>query len=494
MNGTLFSLACLIVLALLLGVVTTGRAAPAIDDGDVTRAIDADLWADERVDANAVHAVTREGIVTLTGTVETLLDRNRAERIAENIVGVRAVVNRLEVRRWSRDDEALEESVEQALSRDPAVEAERLGVEASDGRVILTGRVDSWAERDLARTVVEGVPGVRSIQDRIEIEYPEVRSDREIEADVRGRLANDVRIDDFGIEVEVEEGRVVLEGVVGSLAEKRLAWRDAWVEGVRSVVDRDLEIEWWARDEMRRKGLLEPRPDEELAEAVRDAFLYDPRVQTFRPLVHVSNGKVTLAGVVDNLAAKRAAERDARNVVGVSAVRNHLKVQPEEIPDDETLERRVEQALAEDPFVEAGAVTVEADAGTAFLEGRVKSSFERARAAIRAARVEGVVQVVNDLDARHEWEWKPDWELRSEVEDQLLWSPFVDADDVTVRVDAGVVTLRAEVATWGARTEAEENAWEAGPRDVRNQLTVEHLVHGPRAQGPLAFYYGLWGR
>ena len=375
-------------------------------------------------------------------------------------------------------------AVKDALNRDPVADAYELRVDASKGVVTVTGQVESWAEMMLTEKVVKGVPGVRQIRNEIEIRYPERRPDDQIEVEVRARLANDVRVDDYAIAVDVVNGKVELSGTVGSLAEKQRAWSDAWVGGVQSVDHDKLEIRWWARDEMRRKSFFETRPDDEIAKAVRDAFVYDPRVRSFEPRVHVSNGVVTLSGVVDNLAAKRAAEQDARKVVGVTGVRNHLKVRPDEIPPNDVLEARVGRALADDEYVERWEVDVDAYSGTVFLAGEVKSSFEKARAGIRAANVKGVVDVINNLEYEHEWEWKPDWEIRSAVNDQLYWSPFVESDQVDVRVDRGVVILSGEVDTWGERAAAEDNAWQGGAKDVRNELTVVHQI-----QGPIAYYY-----
>lgn len=124
---------------------------------------------------------------------------------------------------------------------------------------------------------------------------------------------------------------------------------------------------------------------------------------------------------------------------------------------------------------------VDAHSGTVSLTGTVNSSFEKARAGNRAARVKGIVAVVNDLEYDHEWRWKPDWEIRAAVEDQIFWSPFVDADEVNVSVDDGVVTLTGQVDTWAERADAAENAWEGGAKDVRNELSVVHRVYGPVA-------------
>jgi hypothetical protein len=68
-----------------------------VTDGEITMAVESELWTDEVVDPNRIDVNATDGVVTLTGNVRTLLAKERAEMVAETIVGVRAVVNRMEV-------------------------------------------------------------------------------------------------------------------------------------------------------------------------------------------------------------------------------------------------------------------------------------------------------------------------------------------------------------------------------------------------------------
>ena len=68
-------------------------------------------------------------------------------------------------------------------------------------------------------------------------------------------------MDDTLIDVSVTDGQVVLTGIVGSAAEMTQAIQDVWVAGVRSVDATGLEVEWWTRDEMRKKQPFVPKPD-----------------------------------------------------------------------------------------------------------------------------------------------------------------------------------------------------------------------------------------
>jgi osmotically-inducible protein OsmY len=67
---------------------------------------------------------------------------------------------------------------------------------------------------------------------------------------------------------------------------------------------------------------------------------------------------------------------------------------------------------------------------------------------------------------------KRDGEIKEEIKDELFWSPFVDADQVFVRVEEGVATLTGTVDSWTEYNAATENAYEGGATKVNNQLAA----------------------
>jgi osmotically-inducible protein OsmY len=151
-----------------------------------------------------------------------------------------------------------------------------------------------------------------------------------------------------------------LSGTVGSAAEKTRAALDAWVAGVTAVHDSELQVNRRARNSARREHAYTIRTDEEITQALYDTLRYNPRVLAFQPEVKVSNGVVTLAGTVDNLAAKRAAAEDAKNTVGVRRVRNYLRVCLVNLVPDVMLVDHIKTALQRDPYVERYEVIVSA--------------------------------------------------------------------------------------------------------------------------------------
>jgi osmotically-inducible protein OsmY len=323
------------------------------------------------------------------------------------------------------------------------------------------------------------------------------RPDTEIAMDIRQRLKMDVRVNAGGIEVEVMDGEVELSGLVASGAEKTLAEQLAWVTGARDV---DSSALWVDFDRVavlpkHRTGAPDVA-DKAIASALQKAFEMDPRVKAFAIEPMVSNGTVTLNGEVDNYVAKLAAERDARNTVGVHFVINLLKVRPNALVEDSTLLENVQSALKRSPYLDTKDLDVTVRNSRVTLSGELDSTFDIAEAYRTVAKVNGVASIKNELTATttkipshgldYAWHtYVPDayWpfqdipksldaEIKREVESQLFWSPFLDSNEIEVYVDNGTVKLTGYVDDYVERRIATKNAWEGGAEGVLNHLEV----------------------
>ncbi len=457
-----------------------------VTDKMITNHIERELRTDNFISADSIDVKTAEGVVSFGGTVSSMLAKDRAVSIAEATVGVRGVVNNLQVVPLiSRNDSELKNYIQKLIKNNPATKLYKVEVEVKDDGVVnLTGTVDSWQKKQLVKKVVKSAGGVKKINNNIEVDYKVDREDNEIEQEVEQRLRFDVNVDDALIDVTVEDGSVILSGTVGSLQEKRRAMNDSWVAGVHFVDATELDVEYWARDEMRRKEMFDGLDDEEIKEAVKDTFMYDPRLYSFNIEVEVQDGAVTLSGVVSNLQAKRAAQQDARSVFGVRRVINNVKVRPANVPSSQVLKNRVADAFLNDQYIERYSLNITVIEGGVYLSGEVNTSWEKNWAEKVASDVNGVVYVVNNIETEYQWEWKPDWEIVEDVESELFWSPFVDSDDIEISVNSGIVTLTGEVNTFSERQSAEENAFEGGARDVINNIVVDSEDYGPNYYGP----------
>jgi osmotically-inducible protein OsmY len=398
---------------------------------------------------------------------------------AEMVEGVKAVVDRVEVADGDRPDDAIRRDVRAALRVDPASDEPRLTVNVLDGTVTLLGEVGSFVEKKLAERAARSVRGVREVVDQLEVHYPGPRADGEILADVRGALRADRWVDEWLLEEEVDGGVVTLRGVQPTASAKRRAIDDAWVMGVRAVDARLLDVEPELRPERRRPPADYRYPDDaEIRRFVRAGLARDPRLSDRRIGVNVSEGIVTLRGLVGSMEARDAAAETAGTVRGVWEVENHLLVQGGRT--DAELEWAAERALSRSAAIDEREITVDVRGGIATLRGRVDTPYAKSLAALVVQRIPGIRELRNDLAAPPRQAQRiSDQALEQNVIAHLAAHPYVSPEEVEVRVSNGSVMLRGEVSDWRAEQEAVRAAYEAGATEVLDDIAVSHGGAGP---------------
>ena len=474
----------------------------AVTDEQLEAAATVALRRDPLVDASTIEVDANNQVITLTGTQPMLIARDRATYLIETLRGVRQVTNDIDVVSGRDvDGERLESDIIYTLLTDPATERNEFTVEASNtGNVILRGAVDSGAERSIAEQIVRSIAGVRSVIDEVEVRSVEQRPDDEILADVRRMLQWDAYVDSGDIQVEVKDGSVTLSGNVRSPAEKRRIVGLSWVSGARQVNVVPLRVA------QVRKGVgtrLEQQSDRAVAAAVHLALARDPRVSADDIEVKVRNRVVTLTGTVQDLRSKRIAARTPYGIMGVASVRDRLRLPEARIYDDAEIRRRVERALDKNSATNDDAILVLVDDGAVTLQGISDDRYTRAIAEDLTATVRGVHSISNqlrvDVDAkplfydpyvdsnsaidytrsedRSDRRVKPASDgdtIAEDVRRELWWSPFVDESDISVSVNAAVVTLQGTVDSEAERRAAIENAYEGGAVSVKDRLAVAH--------------------
>jgi osmotically-inducible protein OsmY len=140
-------------------------------DADTKAAVLHALIADDQIHAGDVDVDMHDGTATLTGMVELVSQRDRAQRMVLRVPGVAHVRNELRV--WvavSADDVA--ERVTDAIGANAVVGADAITVTVSDNDVTLAGVVGSRGHRDAAVAAAAGAPGVARVNDKLTLRSP----------------------------------------------------------------------------------------------------------------------------------------------------------------------------------------------------------------------------------------------------------------------------------------------------------------------------------
>jgi osmotically-inducible protein OsmY len=199
-------------------------------DTAIQRDVLAELKWDPAVSETDVGVEVNDGIVTLSGTVDSYAKKLAAERAVLRVQGVRAFAEDIEINVYSgglaRDTEIAAKLAE-VLETDGFIPQNRIKVTVENGRVTLTGSVDWQYQRARAETAVRLVHGVTKIRNDITISQPSV-SATEIRSGIEQAFARHARIDAGKISVAVDGSHLTLSGSVSSWAEREAAETAAW--------------------------------------------------------------------------------------------------------------------------------------------------------------------------------------------------------------------------------------------------------------------------
>jgi len=196
------------------------------------------------LNASEVGVAVKNGVVTLSGTVDSYAKKISAEKAAKRVMGVKAVAEDIEVKLVSgtkKNDTEVAETVLNTLKWHSAVEENKIKIKVENGWVTLEGEVEWEFQRNAAKTAIEGLTGVLGIFNNIKIKPTITATD--IKQKINSAFHRSATIDSEKIMVNVMGSKVVLSGKVKSYAEKKEAENAAWFAPGITQVDNQIEID-----------------------------------------------------------------------------------------------------------------------------------------------------------------------------------------------------------------------------------------------------------
>ncbi|MFZ6014340.1 MAG: BON domain-containing protein [Bacteroidota bacterium] len=195
--------------------------------------------------ATEIGVATKDGVVTLSGRVDTYWKKLSAEKAAQRVLGVKVVASDIEIKvstTGTRTDTEIAEAVSNALRWNSAVNEDKIEVKVDNGWVYLEGTVDFEYEKRYAQDCVEDLVGVRGVSNNITIKAKPIDT-KDILHKISAAFHRSATVDSSSIKIETSVGKVTLRGKVRSWAEKKEAENIAWAApGVMSV-DNKIEID-----------------------------------------------------------------------------------------------------------------------------------------------------------------------------------------------------------------------------------------------------------
>lgn len=209
-------------------------------DIQLKKDIENELEWEPAIDAAKIGIEVKDGVVTLAGHLDSYPAKLAAEKAAQRVAGVKGVAIEIDVDlpgSSHQTDADLARASANVLQWNALVPKGKVHVTSENSWIKLSGEVEWEFQRKAAEAAIRSLIGVRGVQNEIRLR-PRV-SPNNIKVQIEAALQRRAHLDTKAISVRIEEDKVVLEGEVNSISERRIIEDATWAApGVTTVIDR----------------------------------------------------------------------------------------------------------------------------------------------------------------------------------------------------------------------------------------------------------------
>jgi osmotically-inducible protein OsmY len=213
---------------------------------DLQRDVQSAIKWEPLLNAAEIGVTAKDGVITLTGVVDTYSKKLEAESAAKSVAGVKAVVEKIEVKFSSmyarKDDNQIATEVVNAIKSNWSIASDKVKVKIEDGWVTLDGELNWNYQKEAAKNAVKYLIGVMGVTNNIKIK-PDTNDAIE-QNDVEEAIERNWSLRNSDISVKVSGNKVTLTGIVASWYQKDEAGRIAWGTPGIYTVDNELIVEY----------------------------------------------------------------------------------------------------------------------------------------------------------------------------------------------------------------------------------------------------------
>ena len=181
------------------------------------------------LNAAEIGVTAKDGVISLTGEVDSYAKKLEAENAAKKVIGVKAIVENIEVKfpsSWTKTNTEIANEVLTGLNNNWSVPNDKVTVKVEDGWVTLEGELPRNYQREAAKSAVNFLTGVKGVTNNIKIKSDS--HDAIEKKEVEDAIGRSWSVDDSDINVSVTGTTVTLSGTVDSWYQKEEAGHIAW--------------------------------------------------------------------------------------------------------------------------------------------------------------------------------------------------------------------------------------------------------------------------